>query len=139
MVPLFASSLYVTEVIGSSKGAAAENHAAKQLSQSGVGVEKVRFASKQPKFGGYKMSRKLRKSFVGQPSANLFWLISREGVFQQPPIALTTWTVSDSGQMTGNSYLIGKGRVADDPLTVAFTALQQLVRQLHKIVRHDIE
>jgi hypothetical protein len=27
-------------------------------------VEKVQFAAKRPKFGGYKMPRKLRKSFV---------------------------------------------------------------------------
>ena len=37
-----------------------------------------------PKLGGYKMSRKLRESFVGHPSAILFLQISSEGVFQQP-------------------------------------------------------
>ena len=51
---------------------------------TGVGVEKVQFSPKQPKFGGYKISRKLKKSFVGDPSAILFLRISREGVFQQP-------------------------------------------------------
>src|SRR6266851_3907685 len=51
---------------------------------TGVGVEKVQFAPKQPKIGGYKMSRKLRKSFVGHPSAISFLRISRGGVFQQP-------------------------------------------------------
>src|SRR3989442_14362976 len=40
------------------------------------------------------MSRKLRKSFVGHRDTILFWLISREGVFQQPQaFALTTWVV----------------------------------------------
>jgi hypothetical protein len=47
-----------------------------------VGVEKVHFPPKQPKLGGYKMSRKLRKLFVGHPSAILILRISREGVFQ---------------------------------------------------------
>jgi hypothetical protein len=37
----------------------------RQLAKSGVGVEKVHFRPKQSKFGGHKMSRKLRKSFVG--------------------------------------------------------------------------
>jgi hypothetical protein len=50
----------------------------------GVGVEKVQFPLKQPKFGGYKMSRKLRKPFVGLPDAKFFWPFSGEGVFQQP-------------------------------------------------------
>jgi hypothetical protein len=50
---------------------------------TGVGVEKVQFPPKPPKFGGYKMSRKLRKAFKGHPSAILFWRISRAGVFQQ--------------------------------------------------------
>jgi hypothetical protein len=55
-----------------------------QLAVTGVGVEKVQFPPKQPKFGGYKMSRKLRKLFVAHPSAILFSRISRGGVFQQP-------------------------------------------------------
>ncbi len=54
-----------------------------QLLRTGVGVEKVPFLPKQPNFGGYKMSRKLEKSFVGHPSAILFLRISGEGVFQQ--------------------------------------------------------
>ena len=45
-----------------------------------VAVEKLHLPPKQPKFGGYKMPRKLRKSFVGHPSAILFLLISRAGV-----------------------------------------------------------
>jgi hypothetical protein len=45
--------------------------------------EKVQFLPKQLKFVGYKMSRKLEKSFVGHPSAILFLRISGEGVFQQ--------------------------------------------------------
>jgi hypothetical protein len=51
---------------------------------TGVAVEKVQFPPKQPKFGGYKMPRKLRKSFVELPNAILFLRISRERVFQQP-------------------------------------------------------
>jgi hypothetical protein len=49
-----------------------------------VAVGKVQFRPKQPKFGGYEMPRKLRKLFVGHPTAILFLLISRAGVFQQP-------------------------------------------------------
>jgi hypothetical protein len=49
-----------------------------------VAVEKVRIPPKQPKFGGYKMSKKLKRSFVEHPSAILFLRISSEGVFQQP-------------------------------------------------------
>jgi hypothetical protein len=37
-----------------------------------VGVEKVQFPPKQPKFRGYKMPRKLGKSFVGLPNAKAF-------------------------------------------------------------------
>jgi hypothetical protein len=48
-----------------------------------VSVEKVQFPPQQPKFGGYEMPRKLRKSFVRHPGANLFLTISRAGVFQQ--------------------------------------------------------
>jgi hypothetical protein len=43
-----------------------------QLLQPGVGVEKVQFPPKQPKLVGYKMSRKLRKSFVELPNAKFF-------------------------------------------------------------------
>jgi len=60
-------------------------------------VEKLQFPPKQPKFGGYKMSRKLRKSFVGHPSAMLFLRISREGVFQQTRLISST-IVEASGQ-----------------------------------------
>jgi hypothetical protein len=56
----------------------------RQLALTGVAVEKVQFPPKQPKFGGYKMPRKLRKSFVELPNAILFLRISRERVFQQP-------------------------------------------------------
>jgi hypothetical protein len=57
----------------------------------GVGVEKVQFLPKQPKFVGYEMSRKIKMPFVGDPSAILFLRISREGVFQHPQaIALKT-------------------------------------------------
>jgi hypothetical protein len=49
-----------------------------------VAVEKVQFPPKQPKIGGYKMSRELKTSFVGHPRAILFLRISGEGVFQQP-------------------------------------------------------
>jgi hypothetical protein len=41
-------------------------------------VEKVQFPAKQPKFEGYKLSRKLRKSFVGLPNAKFFWPFSGE-------------------------------------------------------------
>jgi hypothetical protein len=37
-----------------------------------VAVEKVEFSPKPSKFGGYKMSGKLGKSFVGHPSAKFF-------------------------------------------------------------------
>jgi hypothetical protein len=37
-----------------------------------VAVEKVQFSPKPPKSGGYKMSGKLRKSFVGHPGAIFF-------------------------------------------------------------------
>jgi hypothetical protein len=40
--------------------------------RTGVAVEKLQFSSKQPKFGGYKISRKSRESFVGHLSAILF-------------------------------------------------------------------
>ena len=60
------------------------SHGCRQLAKYRVAVEKLRFPSKRPKFGGYKMSTKLRKSFVGHPSAILFSRISGEGVFQQP-------------------------------------------------------
>jgi hypothetical protein len=60
-----------------------------------VGVEKVRVPPKQPKFGGYKMSRKPRKSLVGHPDAILFSRIPPEGVFQQPlSIALIEGSMS---------------------------------------------
>jgi hypothetical protein len=49
-----------------------------QLTKSGVGVEKVQFPPKQPKLGGYKMSRKLRKSFVELPNAKFFRPFSGE-------------------------------------------------------------
>ncbi len=55
-----------------------------------VGVEKPQFPPKQPKVGGYKMLRKLRKSFVGHPGAILFLLISSAGVFQQPRLLTST-------------------------------------------------
>jgi len=54
-----------------------------------VGVEKLQFSPKQPKFGGYEMSKELRKSFVGHPNAILFLRISRLGVFQQPRLITT--------------------------------------------------
>jgi hypothetical protein len=57
---------------------------ARQLLRTDVAVEKVQFSPEQPKFGGYKMPRKFRKSFVGHPGAILFLRISAEGVFQQP-------------------------------------------------------
>jgi hypothetical protein len=43
-----------------------------------VGVEKVQFPPEQPKIGGYKMSRKFRKSFVGLPDAKFFLPFSGE-------------------------------------------------------------
>jgi hypothetical protein len=58
--------------------------------QSPVAVEEVQFPLKQPKFGGYKMPRKLRKSFVELPNAILFLRISRERVFQQPRLLTTS-------------------------------------------------
>jgi hypothetical protein len=60
-----------------------------------VTVEKVQFSPKQPKFGGYKTSRKLRKSFVGHPGAILFLRIPGEGVFQQARL-ITTPNISFS-------------------------------------------
>jgi hypothetical protein len=47
-------------------------------------VEKLQFPPKQQEFGGYKMPRRLRTSLVEHPSAILFLLISRVGVFQHP-------------------------------------------------------
>src|SRR5262245_14558647 len=55
-----------------------------RLPSTYVGVEKVQFSPERPKLGGYKMSRKSRKSFVGHPSAILFSRISGERVFQHP-------------------------------------------------------
>jgi hypothetical protein len=49
-----------------------------------VGVEKVHFSQNSQNLGDRKCLGKLRKSFVGHPSAILFLRISREGVFQQP-------------------------------------------------------
>ncbi len=47
------------------------------------------------------MSRKLRTSVVGHPSAILFLLISSEGVFQQPQaIGLTTEVNESNGDVT---------------------------------------
>jgi hypothetical protein len=54
-----------------------------------VAVEKVQFPSKQPKLGDTKCLEKLRKSFVGHPSAILFLLISRVGLFQHPRLVTT--------------------------------------------------
>jgi hypothetical protein len=47
-------------------------------------LKKSRFLPNSQNLGDVIMSRKLRTSFVGYPSAILFLLISREGVFQQP-------------------------------------------------------
>jgi hypothetical protein len=58
--------------------------------QTPVGVEKVQFPFKQPKFGGYKMSRKLRRSFVGLPNAKFCRPFSGELVFQQPRLITPT-------------------------------------------------
>src|SRR5215468_8822865 len=65
-----------------------------QLMKSGVGVEKVQFSPERPKLGGYKMSRKSRKSFVGHPSAILFSRISGERVFQHPQAITPTTGVA---------------------------------------------
>jgi hypothetical protein len=43
-----------------------------------VAVEKLQFPPKQPKLGGYKMSIKSRKSFVGLPDAKFFRPFSGE-------------------------------------------------------------
>jgi hypothetical protein len=51
---------------------------------TGVGVEKVQFPQNNENLGDRKCLEKLKKSFVGHPSAILFLRISREGVFQQP-------------------------------------------------------
>jgi hypothetical protein len=45
--------------------------------------------AKPPKLGESKMPRKLRKSFVGHPSAILFLQISGAGVFQQQRLLAT--------------------------------------------------
>jgi hypothetical protein len=50
----------------------------------GVGVEKVQFLPKQPKFVGYEMSRKLKKSFVGHPGAIYFCEFHGKEFFNTP-------------------------------------------------------
>jgi|ERR1039457_1090053 hypothetical protein len=69
----------------------------RQLTQSGVGVEKVHFPQNSPNLGDRKCLGKLRKSFVGHPDAILFLQISREGVFQQPQ-AITLKTPRLAGE-----------------------------------------
>jgi len=69
--------------------AAYDGRPGSQLLLTGVAVEKLQFPPKQPKFGGYKMSRKSQKSFVGHRRAILFLRISGEGVFQQPRLIAT--------------------------------------------------
>ena len=68
-----------------------------------MSVEKVQFPPKQPKFGGYEMPRKLIKSFVGHPSANLFLTISRAGVFQQTRLIETVDVCSAAYRGTAES------------------------------------
>ena len=55
-----------------------------ELLRGGVAVEKVQFPPKHPKIGGYKMPRKLERSFLGHPSAKFFRPFSSEGLFQHP-------------------------------------------------------
>ena len=88
---------------------------------TGVRVEKVQFPPKSPKLGGYKMPRKLRKSFVGHPSAILFLQISRAGVFQQPQALSQLCTfVRQTGE--------GKAQ------TCAIEMLRQLTRRVAEIL-----
>jgi hypothetical protein len=54
-----------------------------------VAVEKVQFAAKRPKFGAYKMPRKLRKSFVELLIAKFFGPFFGDRVFQQPRLVST--------------------------------------------------
>jgi hypothetical protein len=49
-----------------------------------VAVEKLHFLQNSRNLGDRKCLERPRKSFVGHPSAILFWRISQEGVFQQP-------------------------------------------------------
>jgi hypothetical protein len=44
----------------------------RQLALNPVAVEKVRFRVKRAKIRGLEVSRKLRSSFVGHPSAKVF-------------------------------------------------------------------
>jgi hypothetical protein len=55
-----------------------------QLTQLGVGVEKVHFPQNSQNLGDGKCLRKPRKSFVGLPSAKFFRQVLRDQVFQQP-------------------------------------------------------
>jgi hypothetical protein len=57
-------------------------------------VEKVDFPQNSENLGDTKCLGKPRKSFLGHPSAILFLLISREGVFQQPRLIATVVGVS---------------------------------------------
>ena len=84
------------------------SHGCRQLAKYRVAVEKLRFPSKRPKFGGYKMSTKLRKSFVGHPSAILFSRISGEGVFQQPLALTLKMTVGILSERSGNNSSSGR-------------------------------
>jgi hypothetical protein len=54
-----------------------------------VAVEKVPFSRKSENLGDRKCLGKLRKSFVGLPSAKFFQPFSGEGVFQQPRLFST--------------------------------------------------
>jgi hypothetical protein len=58
------------------------------------------------------MSRKLRKSIVGHPGAILFSRLLREGVFQQPRLSSSTFTLRsiDSKQNEAVSLYGGDGQ-----------------------------
>jgi hypothetical protein len=56
----------------------------RQLTLSGVAVEKLHFRQNSENLGDRKCLGKPRTSFLGHPDAILFLRISRERVFQQP-------------------------------------------------------
>jgi hypothetical protein len=56
----------------------------RQLTQSGVAVEKLHFSQNSENFGDRKCLGRPRKSFVGLPNAKFFRPVLRERVFQHP-------------------------------------------------------
>src|SRR6267143_7000237 len=86
--------------------------------KTGVDVEKVHFPQNSRNLGDGKCLGKLRKSFVGHPDAILFLRISRERVFQHPPVPYFRYSESffKSSGISGNG-----GNSCEYPLS-RFTA-----------------